>query len=335
MRKLKMSLWGVACAALLPMFCSGQTADAGIWKTYCDDAIKSAVERRFTEAEQFIRLALAVAEKFGNNDPRLTDTFLLAGRILSVAKRNAEAEPHLRQALALTEARLGSNHLNAAECNIRLGVNLTDQRKFTDAEPFLKRAEHIVKWKNGGYHPTVGTCQSALARNHLLAGRYDEADKLYAAALRILGSQNTKTTFTGPNEVLDTVFVPNYRRVMQIRLEQAQSFHGGKKFKDAEEAFKKLVKLVEDREGKDSELLITPLLAFAVHYADVKKYSAAEALLLRRQLVLTQQFGLKHPEHISTMVVLERVYRAQDKIADADRLAKQLAEAGAKPASEK
>lgn len=332
MRNLTTTFWAAGCAVLFTLAGNIHAADAQLWKTYCDDAKKAAGERRFTEANQFMSMALGAAEQFGAADPRLVETLFLAAGIQKADKQFADAEPHLRRALALREAKLGTNHLSVAECAFHLGNNLSDQRKFADAEPLLRRAEHICKWKNGTYHVTVGTCQAALALNYSLAGRYDEAEKLYTAALKILGTQSTTAKFTGANEVQDTVFVPNYRRVMQIRMELAQTLHAAKKYKDAEDAFKKLVKLIEDREGKDSELLINPLLAFGLHYADVKKYIVAEALLLRRQGIITQRAGPKHSAHLTTMAALERVYREQGKEVEADLLARQLIEAGVKPA---
>jgi tetratricopeptide (TPR) repeat protein len=317
--------------ALLWLASTAHAADQQLWKTYCNDARKSANERRFTEANQFMSMALAVAEQFGKADLRLVETLFLAANIQEADEQFAEAEPHLRRALALRESKLGSNDLNVAECAFYLGGNLTEQRKFAEAEVLLKRAEHIAKWKTSSYHPVVGTCQAALARNCSLAGRYDEANKLYTAALRILGTQSTTRRFTAPNRVRESTFIPDYPKVMQIRLEQAQTLHVAKKYKDAEEAFKKLVKLVEDVEGKDSDLLMNPLLAFSRHYADTKKLPAAEALLLRRQAIVTKHAGASHPEHLVTKAALERVYREQGKQAEADLLARQLAEAGAKP----
>lgn len=332
MRNLTITIWAARCVLLIALAGGVHAADANLWKTYCDDAKKSAGERRFTEANQFMSMALGVAEQFGETDPRLVETLFLAASVQMAGKQFADAEPHLRRALALREAKLGTNHLSVAECAFHLGNNLGDQKKFADAEPLLKRAEHICKWKNGTYHPTVGTCQAALAHNYSLAGRYAEAEKLYAAALKILGTQTTTTRFRGgPDMIEERLFVPDYRRVMQIRMEQAQTLHLAKKYKDAEEAFRKLVKLIEDREGKESVLLVNPLLAFGLHYTDVKKHPAAETLLLRRQAIVAQHVGPKHPAHLATITALERVYREQGKAAEADALARQLAEAGVQP----
>lgn len=329
-------MWAVGCALTLTLTTELRAADAQQWKTYCDDAKKAAGERKFTEANQFMSMALAVAEGFGEADPRLVETLFLAAGIQQANRQFAEVEPHLRRALAVREAKLGTNHLSVAECAFFLGGNLTDQRKFADADVLLKRAEFICKWKNGGYHPTVGTCQAALARNASLAGHYDEADKLYTAALRILGTQTSTTKFKGgPDMVEERLFIPDYRRVMQIRMEQAQTLHSAKKYKDAEEAFKKLVKLIEDRESKDSVLLVNPLLAFGLLYADLKQYPLAESQLLRRQDIIARLVGPKHPANLVTMTALERVYREQGKEVEAELLARRLAEAGVKPPAEK
>ncbi len=326
---------GTACAALLVLAANLHAADAKLWKAYCDDATKSAEARRFTDANQFASMALAVAEQFGEADQRLIETLFLAASIQEADQQFAEAEPYLRRALALREAKLGTNDINTAECAFYLGQNLCEQQKSAEADALLKRVERILKWKTSSYNPVVGICQAALARNSLIAGRFDEADKLYTSALRILGTVSYTKRFTEPNRVRTSLFVPDYPRVMQIRLEQAMSLHSGKKYKDAEEAYKKLVKLIEDVEGKDSILLKNPLLAFAKHYADLKKYPAAEALLLRRQAIITKAVGENHPDHLKTMAVLQRVYRDQGKTAEADLLAKQLAEAGVKPAPAK
>jgi len=67
----------------------------------------------------------------------------------------------------------------------------------------------------------------------------------------------------------------------------------------------------------------------------VKKYPAAEALLLRRQTIVSRHVGPKHPAHLATISALESVYRAQGREAEADLLARQLAEAGVKSSSDK
>ncbi|NBV23159.1 MAG: tetratricopeptide repeat protein [Proteobacteria bacterium] len=315
---------------------SAADADPKIWKQYCDDARKAAAEHAYNEAEQFLKLALAMAEKFGENDPRLVETLLLAAGIQIDNKHHADAEPHLRRALALREARLGAHHLSVAECAFYLGGNLSDQKKYADAEQLLRRAESICKWKSGAYHPLVGTCQAALAHNYALAGRYDEADKLYTAALKILGTQSSSTKFDGgPDVIVRTTFIPDYPRVMQIRLEQAQTLELAKKYAEAETGFKKLIKLIEDRESKDSVLLVNPLLAFGRYYAGRKNYPTAEALLLRSDSLITQHGGPKHRAHLAALGVLERVYRDQGKIAEADGLAGQLAGLGVKSAPAK
>lgn len=325
-----------ACAACLTLTTVLSAADVGAWKDHLDDARKAADERRHGDADRALALALAAADQFTPGDPRLLQTLYLAAAIKQGRKQFAEAEPHLRRALAVRERELGTNHLNSAECAFNLGRNLAEQKKFVEAEALLKRAEHTAKWKLGSYHPAVATCQAALARCHFLAGRHADADKLYTAALKVLGTPRTTTKFTDrPNEVQDEVFVPNYRRVMQIRLEHAQSLHAARRTKDAEEAFKKLVKLIEDVESRDSLLLINPLLAFSAYYSDQQKHAQAESLLTRRQTILTKHVGDNHPEHLVTKAALEKVYRSQGKVAEADTLARQLAEAGVKPSEAK
>lgn len=310
-------------------------ADASSWKTHLDAASKAAEERRLEEADRAAALALEAADQFNEGDPRLVQTLYLAASIKHARKQPDAAEPLLRRALAVREKLLGANHVNVAECAFNLGRNLAEQKKFAEAETQLKRAENIAKWKVGSYHPAVAACQAALARNYFLAGRHAEADKLYTAALKVLGTPRSTKTFTDRhNEVQENVFVPNYRRVMQIRLEHAQTLHAGKKHKDAEEAYKKLVKLIEDVEDRESVLLINPLLAFSHHYTDLQKPAQTEALLLRRQAILAKHVGEKHPEHLVTKAALEKVYRSQGKTAEADAIARQLAEAGAKPGGE-
>ncbi len=335
MKKITTMMRAAGCAMLLALASSVHAVDAQLLKTYCDDAKKAADERRYTEADQFMSRALGVAESFGEADPRLVETLFLAAELQQKRKKFGDAEPHLRRALAVREAKLGTNHMSVAECAFYLGGNLTEQRNFAEAELLLKRAEYIAKWKTSSYSPVVGTCQAALARNYALAGRYDDADKLYTAALRVLGTLNSKTQFKSADMLEERIFVPDYRRVMQIRMEQAQNLHSAKKYAETETAFKKLVKLIEDREGKDSVLLVNPLLAFGLHYTDMKQYPAAEIQLLRRQDILSKNIGPKHPAHLNTMVALERVYREQGKEVEAGLLARQLAEAGVKPAPEK
>ena len=183
----------------------------------------------------------------------------------------------------------------------------------------------------------MATCQAALARNCALAGRLDEADKLYTSALKILGHPSTSKTFseTRANIVEQRMFVPDYPRVMQIRLEHALTLHLAKRYADAEEAFKKLLKLITDREGKSSLLQVEPLLAFAEHYSERKRPADAEPLLRQRLALLAPSVKPDHPATLTTKFALERACRDLGKTAEADALQQELSAAGFKPPTPK
>jgi tetratricopeptide (TPR) repeat protein len=92
-------------------------------------------QRKFEEAEALAREALPTLQ---NCHPFLHANGLLTlGRILMAAGRAAEAEPFLREALAIRRQLLLSGHPRVARAESLLGECLTALQRYAEAEPLL------------------------------------------------------------------------------------------------------------------------------------------------------------------------------------------------------
>ena len=74
---------------------------------------------------------------------------LTLGLILNKTGRAAQAEPILRQALAIREKNLPKGHWQVAFTKGALGESLTQQQKYTEAEPLLIESYNDLKASQG------------------------------------------------------------------------------------------------------------------------------------------------------------------------------------------
>ncbi|WP_300332660.1 tetratricopeptide repeat protein [Accumulibacter sp.] len=107
------------------------------------------------------------------------------GLLLLANARYAEAEPLLRRALAIAEARLGRAHPNVAATLINLGQLLKATDRRSEAEPLMRRALAIDEASLGSEHPTVASDLNNLAQLLKETNRLSEAEPLMWRALAI------------------------------------------------------------------------------------------------------------------------------------------------------
>lgn len=69
--------------------------------------------------------------------------------------RFTEAEPLIRRAMAISEARHGPDNPNVAVCLHRLALLLEDTNRLAEAEQLYRRALAILARSIGGQHPST------------------------------------------------------------------------------------------------------------------------------------------------------------------------------------
>jgi tetratricopeptide (TPR) repeat protein len=105
--------------------------------------------------------------------------------VLGDQGRYREAEPFLRQGLAICVAALGEDHPAVGVSYNNLALNLNAQGRYAEAEPLLRQGLAICVAALGEDHPTVGASYNNLASNLNAQGRYAEAEPLYRQGLAI------------------------------------------------------------------------------------------------------------------------------------------------------
>jgi tetratricopeptide (TPR) repeat protein len=124
-----------------------------------------------------LRLAREVLDKYRGQHPSqplsVAAALCLMGNVLTGLDRATEAEPLLREGLALQEKH-GAGHWVTANTRIVLGVSLTKQQKFADAELLLLQGYQGLTQAKGTPPERL---QQALERLVQLYDAWDRKDK--------------------------------------------------------------------------------------------------------------------------------------------------------------
>jgi tetratricopeptide (TPR) repeat protein len=113
------------------------------WQLCTDLGLQAIHAKNYREAEEYLSTALAEAEKFSQEDPRLVESLVNLAHAHFVQGKCAEAEQLLRYALVTVENVLGAEHLETARIMQTLGRYLSVQKKDEEALPLFKRSLSI------------------------------------------------------------------------------------------------------------------------------------------------------------------------------------------------
>src|SRR5262245_24384197 len=153
-----------------------------------------AIEARFT-ADDWRRLA-AVPGKDRSEVVRAI-TLSSQGKALLAQGRFGEAEPPLRQVLAITQKVLGENHPFTASSYTNVASCLDDLGKSSEALPLYRQALAIRRKALGENHPSTATSYNNVANCLHDLGKSSEALPLFRQALairrKVLGQNHPST----------------------------------------------------------------------------------------------------------------------------------------------
>ena len=134
-----------------------------------------AVAVRFVGAEQEARKAVAIAEKSSKASHTYARASGMLGRILSTTGRAREAEPLLREALALLEPRVPRQSNPMATILGNLGDCLAAQARYAEAEPLLNESYTILKAVHLPQSPMLDEARQRLVSLYEAWGKPQEA----------------------------------------------------------------------------------------------------------------------------------------------------------------
>ena len=140
-------------------------------------------QRRFADAESWIRLTEALLQRDGNPPEDRASLLLVLGGIREQQGRFDEAEALLVESLALHTKH--EPDANAGPIHNALGLVHGKMGRPEDAEADYQRSMEIWIERGGPKHPQVAAAHNNLGTLHLHAGRYEEARASLGRALEI------------------------------------------------------------------------------------------------------------------------------------------------------
>ena len=156
-----------------------------LWQRHNEAGLAALDDGSHARAEEEFRAALTVAEKLGEQDPRLADTLNNLAGLYCDQGRYADAESLLERALAIWEGARGGDHLEVATILTNLAAVYLDQGRYGKCEAPLRRVLEIRKGALGSEHLDVAQSLADLANLYHTQGRYAEAETRYKEALAI------------------------------------------------------------------------------------------------------------------------------------------------------
>jgi tetratricopeptide (TPR) repeat protein len=234
--------------------------------------------------------ALAIvtyAQEFNNPEPT---SHLLSelGLLLSQNARLTEAEPLLRRALNLYEARYGSYHYTVAIALDNLAQLLRNINRWDEAESLLRRALEMDENGYGPYHPTVAIRLNNLGQLLMNNNSQDEAESLLRRALKM--DENG--------------YGPYHPALAPVLDNLAQLLMTTNRRDEAEPLLRRALAITEHSCGPDHPEVATRLNNLAQLLAAANCVDEAE-LLLRRALAITEHSC--GPDHPTVTIVLRNL----------------------------
>ncbi|MBD3161122.1 MAG: tetratricopeptide repeat protein [Candidatus Eisenbacteria bacterium] len=257
-----------------------------------------------------------------------------------------EAEPHLREALAIRRERLGEENAEVAGSLSDLAALLWEKGEYEAAEPLFREALKVNRSATEGTSPEVATSLNNLALLLKSRGRYDAAEPLLRDALRmrraLFGDRHPEVA-SSLNNLSGLLEVqgrhadaePPARDALAIRRELlgedhpdvAQSLNNlatilqaQGKYDEAEPVMREALERARAVYGSVHPATTASLNNLALLLDQRGDPASAEPLYREALRVYRQVLGEEHPSIASSMNNLAGVLRRQERYAAAESL---------------
>jgi tetratricopeptide (TPR) repeat protein/nucleoside phosphorylase len=310
------------------------------------------------EAEQLLRRALAIGEKFlGPEHRQVSHTLQQLALVLQDLGQQEEAEALLRRALEIGEKTLGPEHFEVAAALNNLAVLLCATQRHEEAEPLLRRALEIGEKTLGPEHPNVVAGRMNVAFLPFFAGQYEEAAPLLRDALeigkKVLGPEHCAVADADLTlQLADLAKLPRddaqpeeaealYRRVLEIGEKAlgpehpevaaalnnlAMLLHVTGRYEEAEPLFRRALEIREKDLEPEHPEVATSLNSLAVLLHKTGRNGEAEPLFRRALEMLERTLGPKHPDVAATLNHLAGVLAVTGRYEEAEPLVRRALE---------
>lgn len=229
-----------------------------------------------------------------------------AGVYLHMRAQYAEAEPLLKQSLAIREQILGPQHADVALSLCCLAELYQDQGRPDQAETLYRRSLSICEQHLGPGHPAMEAILNALALFYRQQGNYAEGEALARRALTI------RERALGPEH-------PEVATILNVLALLCE--HQGK-YTEAEMLYERALEIREQSLEPEHPDLGVSLGNLALLYYFLGKYAQGEPLARRALAISQRAWGPKHPRVSANLNALAKLYRGQGKYDQAEPLYK-------------
>jgi tetratricopeptide (TPR) repeat protein len=269
-----------------------------------------------------------------------------AGSYLHRRGAYAEAEPLLKDALAIGEKTLGSEHPDVATWLGNLGHLYRTTGHYAEAEPLFREALAISKKMIGDKYPDIATSLSSLALIYCDLGRYAEAEPLLREALiiaeetlgyehpiigirlknlanlyRVTGRYSEAEPLYKKSLTIGEKTLGRQHPDIAIRLNHLANFYRDiGRYSEAEPLYKEALAAGEHALGRGHPRLASRLNDLGGLYLDIGRYDEAEPLLKEALATNEKALGREHPNVAIQLNDLANLYRATGRYAEAEPL---------------
>jgi tetratricopeptide (TPR) repeat protein len=183
---------------LPPIVLAKPVAGAKTWEELRDEMEQFYAQGNVDKALELANQAIALAEKFPEQDSRLARSLDRMGEMLHRSEKYGQAEMAWWRSLQIKLKVLGDNHPEVANTGNQLAGLHYLMGRFSEAENYSKKCQTIYENVYGAEHPNVAVCMHNLASLYHVQGRYGEAEVQYKRAVDI----RTKTLGEAHNDTI-------------------------------------------------------------------------------------------------------------------------------------
>jgi serine/threonine-protein kinase len=259
----------------------------------------------FAEMEVRHAEALAILRRaFGDKHPRVA----LGLNNLAVAYDNRgrydEAFRLHQEALQMRRALFGNTHPAVATSLNNLATVLQKQQRYAEAEPLVREVVALRRTLLGTDHPSTIVAYNNLGVLLTRSGRAREAEPVLREGVAAARAR----------------LAEDHPIALQVQMSLAGAIGRLGRDAEADALFTRVHDLRVASLGPEHPDVAAGLHARGQFYVDRRRWRDAEALLAQAHAIRVKALGAAHPETQRTARVLEAVYRATGKAADARAL---------------
>ncbi len=250
---------------------------------------------------------ITYADQYGITEP--TNSLMSQLAVLLLAKASyAEAEPLMRRALAIDEARYGAEHPRVARALNNLAQVLQDTNRLGEAEFLMRRALAIDEARYGAEHSEVTIVLNNLAQVLQATNRLADAESLMRRALAI-------------NEASYGAEHPNVATYLNNLASLLQATN---RLADADSLMRRALAIEEASYGAEHPNVATVLNSLASLLQATNRLGEAEPLMRRALAIEEASYGAEHPRVATVLNNLAQVLQATNRLADAEPLMRRM-----------